>query len=72
MQLSEVDDARKLDNNLLRELAELHALPPLTVDGGVEQLGDWIFRVFAAAVNDPGAEFHLSTGYSLPAAGFNM
>ena len=53
LKLLEADDARELDDYLLRVLAELGGLPSAGVGCGVEQLGDRVLGLLPAAIYYP-------------------
>ena len=72
LELLQVHDARELYDDFLRELAEFHGLPAAAVDRRVEQLGDWILRVFTATVDDPVAELGLAWQDALGAICLHM
>ena len=52
LQLGEIDYARELEDDLLRERAELLRLPAFRVDCWVEELSDGKFGVFTTAIDD--------------------
>ena len=53
LKLLEADDARELDDYLLRVLAELGGLPSPGGGCGVEQLGDRVLGLLPAAIYYP-------------------
>ena len=52
LELLEIDDCRELNNDLLRIITKLLALPPPRIRRGIQQLRHRIVLVLPGAVND--------------------